>query len=79
MIKPLSEVAKDAIELPHEQRLTLARILLDCSEGPSDPTPEIEEAWEEEISRRIRAIDSGETQGIPLHEVLGEIDSRFGK
>ena len=79
MIRPLSEVARDAIELPQEQRLTLARILIDCSDGPSDPSPDVEAAWEVEISRRIRTIDSGETQGIPLDEVLQELDSRFGK
>ena len=79
MIKPLSEVAKEAIELPQNERLRLARILLDLSDAPSDPAPEVEEAWEEEISRRIHSIDSGKAKGIPFEDVLHKIDTQFGK
>ena len=79
MVKPLSEVTKDALELPQGERLRLARILLDISDAPSDPSSEVEAAWEEEISRRIKAIDCGETKGIPVEEVFRKLDYQFGK
>jgi len=57
----------------------LARILLDISDGPSDPAPEVEAAWEVEITRRIKAIDSGDVKGIPVEEVFRKLDDQFGK
>ena len=38
-----------------------------------------ETAWEEEIERRIKLIDSGVAKGRPFSEVLRDIDDRFGK
>src|SRR6266498_1922719 len=47
-MKMLSEITKDALELPAGQRLTLARILLDISEPDQDLSSEVEAAWDEE-------------------------------
>jgi len=46
-MKVLAEIAKDALELPPDQRLTLVRVLLDSTEGSRDFPPEAEAAWEE--------------------------------
>ena len=51
MMKAISEVAKDALELPPVQRLTLARILLDLTEDGGDFSSQVEVAWDEEICR----------------------------
>ena len=32
--------------------------------------PEIAEAWEKEIARRIKEIDSGAAEGIPAEQVF---------
>jgi putative addiction module component (TIGR02574 family) len=78
MSRSLAELARDAIELPQQQRLTLARILLDASDASSvEPLPEIEAAWENEIAQRIRAIDAGQVQGKPWDSVLADINKRF--
>ena len=73
----LSEVAKDALELPPNQRLTLARILLDVSEPGHDFSPEVETAWEKEIERRMEAIKSGNAQSKSFEQVFTELDRRF--
>jgi putative addiction module component (TIGR02574 family) len=75
-MKAISELAKDALELPPVQRLTLARILLDLSEDDGDFSPEAEAAWEEEIQSRIRAVEDGSAKGIPYEQVMREAQDR---
>jgi len=76
-IKTLSDVAKDALELPAGQRLTLARILLDLSEPDQDFSAEAEAAWEQEIVRRMEAVKAGTAQSKSFDRVFAELDSRF--
>lgn len=76
-MKMLSEVAKDALELPPSQQLTLARILLDISEPDQDFSADAEAAWEEEISRRIEAVKAGTATSRTLEEVFADLDKRF--
>jgi len=76
-MKLLAEIAKAALELPPVQRLTLARILLDVSEGDVDFSPETEAAWEEEICRRMKAVQAGTAQAKSSDEVFADLDRRF--
>jgi putative addiction module component (TIGR02574 family) len=79
MSRGLAEVTQDAIGLPQEERLTLARILLDVSDIPAQPLDEVEQAWEEEIAMRIKAIDSGSAKGRPWEDVLADINKHLGE
>jgi hypothetical protein len=45
-------LTKQARDLPEDQRLTLAYRILSTLEPPI--TPEVEDAWEREISARIK-------------------------
>jgi putative addiction module component (TIGR02574 family) len=76
-MKAISELAKDALRLPSDQRLRLARILLDLSEDNPESAAEVESAWEEEICRRMKAVEEGTAQARPLEEVFAELDRRF--
>jgi hypothetical protein len=76
-MKLLSEVAKDALELPPNQRLTLARILLDVSEPDQDFSPEVETAWEQEIERRMKAVKSGDARSKSAEQAFAELDRRY--
>lgn len=38
---------------------------------------EIEQAWEEEIRARIKAVDEGRVNGIPYEEIKNEMARRF--
>ncbi len=77
MPKVLSEIARDALDLPLAERRTLARMLLDASDTDRDFSPEIEAAWEEEIGRRLRAVDAGTAKSRPATEVFADLDRRF--
>jgi putative addiction module component (TIGR02574 family) len=67
----LDVVAKDALVLPVEQRLALARQLLDSVE--LEPAPGAEAAWEAEIARRIARFRAGESKSIPADEVFARL------
>ena len=76
-MKALVDVTKDALELPSNQRFTLARILLDVSELADVSDPSIEEAWDQEISRRIARIQDGTAEYKSSVDAFAELDRRF--
>jgi len=76
-MKVLSELAKDALELPPLQRLTLARILMELSEGDGDFSPQVEAAWDEEISRRMIAVRAGKARSRGFDQVFADLDRHF--
>jgi hypothetical protein len=76
-MKAISEVAKDALELPPIQRLTLARILLELSDGEGDFSPEVEADWETEICRRMEEVRAGRARSGDFDEVFTRLDQRF--
>jgi putative addiction module component (TIGR02574 family) len=76
-MKAISELAKDALELSPNQRIVLARILLDLSEEAGESTPEVDSAWEEEICRRMKAVEAGMADARSSAEVFADLDRRF--
>jgi hypothetical protein len=75
MSKALEEVSREAIQLPRQQRLALARFLIDLEESGADEGAEA--AWDGEITERVHAVDQGQAEGIPYSEVLSRIDRRL--
>jgi putative addiction module component (TIGR02574 family) len=76
-MKAISELAKDALELPSVQRLTLARILLELSDDGGDFSPDVEAAWEKEICRRMEEVKSGRARSSGFDQVFARLDKRF--
>lgn len=68
-----SDVAADALKLTPPDQVRLARVLLERLEAHGDLGAE--EAWENEIERRIKLIDSGLAKGIPFDEALRAVDA----
>ena len=77
MTKVLSEVTRDALDLRLAERRTLARILLDNTDSDQDFSPEVDAAWEEEIARRLHAVEEGTARSRPAAEVFSDLDRRF--
>ena len=67
----LDAVAQDALILPPEQRLALARQLLESVDLA--PEPGAEAAWEAEIGRRVARFRAGESKPIPAGEVFARL------
>jgi putative addiction module component (TIGR02574 family) len=75
MADSIEEITKEVVDLPRHQRLALVRLLLDLDQpGTSD---EIEQAWDEEIRARVKAVDEGRVTGIPYEQIKKEMAGRF--
>ena len=77
MIKTIEALAQGAIELPPDQRFTLAQRILASVEPAEEPA--IEVAWSDEIQERIRRYDAGEIVSIPGSHVFAEIDRQLAR
>lgn len=62
--------------LPIDMKLELIDHLL---ESISPSNEEIDDAWMEEVERRIDEVESGEVKLIPLEEVRARLGKRYGK
>jgi hypothetical protein len=76
-MRAISELTREALELPSAQRLTLARILLDLSDESLDFSPDIENAWEKEICLRIEEVKAGRAHFDGFDEVFARLDRQF--
>jgi putative addiction module component (TIGR02574 family) len=61
-----AELLMEALHLPAEARAALAGSLLDSLDTEVDANAE--EAWRDEIYRRLQEIDSGAVQLIPWRD-----------
>ncbi len=76
-MRVLSDLARDALELPAPQRLTLARMLLDTTAADADFSPQTEEAWDDEIARRMQTVRAGTPLSRSFDQVFADLDHRF--
>jgi putative addiction module component (TIGR02574 family) len=76
-MKAISELAKEALELPPPQRLTLARVLLDLTDDAGDSSPDADAAWEAEIQRRMDEVKAGRARFSSFEGVFERLDRRF--
>ena len=70
-MKDLAELLKEALQLPPDARAELAGSLLDSLDQEVDDDAEI--AWQSEIDRRIKDIDSGKITTVPWSEARRKI------
>src|SRR5262249_61805931 len=71
MSPDVSELLKKALALPPEARAALAGALLESLDDAVDPS--VEEAWKQEIARRMEELDSGKVKPIPWAEARRQI------
>lgn len=66
MSSTVEKLLEEALQLPEDARADLAAALLESLEGP--PEEGVEEAWSQEIARRLREVESGAVRPIPWEE-----------
>ena len=78
MARKAEELYKEALALSVEEREELMRLLsMQANNGYS--SPEIENAWTEEIKRREQDLVEGRDKWIPGDEVMRELRERHPK
>ena len=72
MTKPMTAVLADALQLDEKARAALASELLASLDGPADD--DAARAWDEEIARRIAAIEAGTVELEPWDDIRHRIE-----
>jgi putative addiction module component (TIGR02574 family) len=67
----VSELLKQAMEIPTEARAALASSLFESLDGQLDASAE--EDWKQEIARRIAELDSGKVKPVPRRNRAGRV------
>lgn len=75
MAKDAAEVLRDALSLPPVARAALIETLLESLDSEVDDNAE--QAWREEIYRRLQQIDSGAAQLIPWDDAQQSLWARL--
>lgn len=78
MTKTAEALLRDALDLDERERADMAVALLESLE-PAVNQAEIEQAWHEEVQRRIAAVDSGQAELIPWEEVRKQLFARLNE
>ncbi len=74
MPRNLTALFREAAQLPERDRATLAGLLIETLEP--GPEPDVEAAWNEEISRRVAELDAGTVETIPWESIREELFGR---
>lgn len=70
MALPIERIEAEALKLPRRERARLAEALI----SSLDEDAEIEQAWREEIQRRLGELRDGSVATVPSEEVFRELD-----
>lgn len=75
MAQSMSELERNALQLPAEDRAKLAVSLLCSLEETGEDPEEVEKLWVVEAERRAREIQTDSVTAIPADEVLSKLRS----
>jgi putative addiction module component (TIGR02574 family) len=70
MSPEISDLLKRALALPVDERAALANTLLDSLESTNES---VQEAWDEEVARRIRDLKEGKAVTVPWEQLHREL------
>jgi len=76
MTREANDLLRKALDLPPEDRAELAGSLIESLDVGEDEN--VQEAWNEEIRRRIEELDSGKAKTIPWAEVRRRVAAKLG-
>jgi len=71
MTRDAAEILKEALALPTKARAALADSLLDSLDAEVEPNAE--EAWRQEVQRRLAELDSEAVETIPWSQARSRL------
>lgn len=66
-----AKILSESLALPEHERAELVAELLRSLEPPAESN--VEQAWEEEVERRLRTYEAGEMKTVPWEQVRDEL------
>jgi len=75
MSETVDSIVAEAVQLPPDQRFTVAHRILSSVEP--EPSGDHDIAWDQEIRRRLARYDAGEARTLPASEVFAELERRL--
>ena len=75
MTQKASELLQKALSLSEEERAELAGSLIESLDATADENAESE--WNQEVARRIEAMDSGKAKAVPWEAVRSRISYKI--
>lgn len=76
MTSTAKKILDDALALPEEDREALVEVLMTSLRY--DSPKEVEQAWLEEVQRRIERLERGETVAIEWSEAKRRLREKYG-
>ena len=70
MTPEISDLLKRALALPVDERAALANTLIDSLEAPNQS---VDEAWDEEVARRMEDLKAGRAVTVPWEQLHREL------
>ena len=67
----VARIIDQALQQPERERARIAEKLISSLDQPTDL--DVELAWQKEIGKRLKKIDSGAVECIPWEEVLSKL------
>lgn len=71
----VEQITNEALSLSETQRASLAHALLRSLEG--EPDESVEEAWADEVDRRLELVLQGKATGRPAEDVFNDLRARL--
>lgn len=75
---PSNEIIASALRLPIPDRVALVNAMLESIDVNSDQSTqaEIDQSWNDEISLRLKEIESGEVKPVPSSELWKQLGGK---
>jgi putative addiction module component (TIGR02574 family) len=75
----LEKVRAETEALSPDERMLLGVELIDSvCVNPQASVTEVEDAWDEEIARRVEDVRAGKVDLVPWSEVVSQTNAKFG-
>jgi putative addiction module component (TIGR02574 family) len=75
MTKAAEKLKSELLKLPAKERVRLAEFLF--SSIDVDEADELDDAWEQELERRIADLDSARVRAVPWKEVRERLRKKY--
>lgn len=77
MTSTAKKILDEALSLPEDDRRRVAERLLDSV--PRESAEDVEQAWDQEVLRRVKAAERGETEARDWDEASAELRAKYAR